>query len=142
MTVKINAQLLGIKKPIKLEETNKLMKKVLKVQIDTNKAQNIDIEDQIPDGIDEDDAEALRGDLGYVAFLESNLKIQEINETFLIDVLHLDEKQQDLLDKATIDDTNTLIQEVIMKVLHLDQIIDNDTSDEDDSEPSNARTDA
>lgn len=130
MTVKIDAKVLGIKKPIEVNETNKVMKKTLKVQIEQEKLTQIDTDDKT-------DAEL------YMLFLENQLASQDLELDYLTTVLHLTSAQQEKLEDLSTDETDDLFGQVLQKVMHIDVDTKSDGDDEDeDATPSNTAGDA
>lgn len=110
MAVKINAKILGINKPIEVKESNRNLKLAMKLQIKF--AQNSEI--------DSDDA------MESIAGL---LEIEEATTEFISTVLRLNEKQQESLEDLDQEETGELLQEVLSKLLHLDEV------EEDEGEP-------
>lgn len=120
MTVKIDAKVLGIKKPIEVNETNKNLKKTLKVQIKLEKLSKID-------------AENMSNEEAYDAFLNGKLEATDATIEFIADILKLTEPQADKLEDIEPDETDELFGQIIQKIMHID-----DEDGEDDSDtPSN-----
>lgn len=111
MAVKINAKILGINKPIEVKESNRNLKLAMKLQIKFAKNSEIDSDDAL---------ESING----------LLEIEEATTEFISTVLRLNEKQQEELEDLDQEETGDLLQEVLSKLLHLDE-----TEDEDNGEP-------
>lgn len=120
MTVKINAKDLGIRKPVEVNETNKNIKKTLKVQMKLEALGNID-------------AENMTDEEAYSVFLKNQYEANEATTEYIADMLRLSESQIDKLEDLDSDKTDELFAQIIQKVMHIDQIVD---GDEDDSTPS------
>lgn len=120
MTVKINAKDLGIRKLVEVNETNKNIKKTLKVQMKLEALSNIDAEDM-------NDEEA------YVLFLKNQYEASEATTEYIADMLRLSEAQIDKLEDLDSDKTDELFAQIVQKIMHIDQIVD---GDEDDDTPS------
>lgn len=120
MTVKINAKVLGIKKPIEVNETNKNIKKTLKVQIKLEKLSKID-------------AENMTNEEAYDAFLNGKLEATDATIEFIADILRLTEPQTDKLEDLESDDTDELFGQIIQKIMHID---DEDGADDSDTPSS------
>lgn len=120
MTVKINAKVLGIKKPIEVNETNKNIKKTLKVQIKLEKLGKID-------------AENMTNEEAYDAFLNGKLEATDATIEFIADILRLTEPQTDKLEDLESDDTDELFGQIIQKIMHID---DEDGADDSDTPSS------
>ncbi|AUV59864.1 tail protein [Lactobacillus phage Nyseid] len=116
MTVKIDAKVLGIKKPIEVNETNKNLKKTLKVQIKLEKLSKID-------------AENMSNEEAYDAFLNGKLEATDATIEFIADILKLTEPQADKLEDIEPDETDELFGQIIQKIMHID-----DEDGEDDSD--------
>ncbi|ALY06838.1 tail protein [Lactobacillus phage SA-C12] len=116
MTVKIDAKVLGIKKPIEVNETNKNLKKTLKVQIKLEKLSKID-------------AENMSNEEAYDAFLSGKLEATDATIEFIADILKLTEPQADKLEDIEPDETDELFGQIIQKIMHID-----DEDGEDDSD--------
>lgn len=101
MTVKIDGSALGINKLIKIEETGKLMKDTLKLQIFLVKPVEAEDED------------------AYLAYLENSLKTQEVMEEYVINTLGLTEAQSKKVENLSADDLGTLVSDITKGVLHL-----------------------
>ena len=120
MTVKIDAKVLGIKKPIEVNETNKNIKKTLKVQIKLEKLSKID-------------AENMTNEEAYDAFLNGKLETTDATIEFIADILRLTEPQTDKLEDLESDDTDELFGQIIQKIMHID---DEDGADDSDTPSS------
>ena len=120
MTVKIDAKVLGIKKPIEVNETNKNIKKTLKVQIKLEKLSKID-------------AENMTNEEAYDAFLNGKLEATDATIEFIADILRLTEPQTDKLEDLESDDTDELFGQIIQKIMHID---DEDGADDSDTPSS------
>lgn len=116
MTVKIDAKVLGIKKPVEVNETNKNLKKTLKVQIKLEKLSKID-------------AENMSNEEAYDAFLNGKLEATDATIEFIADILKLTEPQADKLEDIEPDETDELFGQIIQKIMHID-----DEDGEDDSD--------
>lgn len=120
MTVKIDAKVLGIKKPIEVNETNKNIKKTLKVQIQLEKLSKID-------------AENMTNEEAYDAFLNGKLEATDATIEFIADILRLTEPQADKLEDLESDETDELFGQIIQKIMHID---DEDGADDSDTPSS------
>ena len=120
MTVKIDAKVLGIKKPIEVNETNKNIKKTLKVQIRLEKLSKID-------------AENMTNEEAYDAFLNGKLEATDATIEFIADILRLTEPQADKLEDLESDETDELFGQIIQKIMHID---DEDGADDSDTPSS------
>ena len=123
MTVKIDAKVLGIKKPIEVNETNKNIKKTLKVQIQLEKLSKID-------------AENMTNEEAYDAFLNGKLEATDATIEFIADILRLTEPQADKLEDLESDETDELFGQIIQKIMHID-----DEGGADDSDTPSSSTD-
>lgn len=120
MTVKINAKDLGIRKPVEVNETNKNIKKTLKVQMKLEAFGNID-------------AESMTDEEAYSTFIKNQYEANEATTEYIADLLHLSESQIDKLEDLESSKTDELFAQIVQKIMHIDQIVD---GDEDDGTPS------
>lgn len=100
MTVKIDAKILGIKRPVEVKETGRVMKETLKLQISLGKPK--------PE------------DMSFQEFMEDSLKTQEIMEEYVISTLRLTDAQAEKLDDLEGEQLGELIGKITAAVLHFD----------------------
>lgn len=121
MTVKIDAKVLGLKKPIEVNETNKNIKKTLRVQMDSDKLTTIE-------------TEGLTDEETYAAFVEARFDSNELMLNYISDILRLTDAQIDRLEDLEEEPTSELFGQILAKMMHLDDVVEDA---EDDGTPSN-----
>jgi len=109
MAVKIDASILGIKRPIEVKESGRNMKKTLKLQLLLNKQ----------------DTEST-----FVEFAEAQLKTQEAMEDYVISVLKLTDAQAEKLEDLDSEEFGGLIGRISAAILHFD-MTDKEVEEED-----------
>lgn len=121
MTVKIDAKVLGLKKPIEVNETNKNIKKTLRVQMDSDKLTTIE-------------TEGLTDEETYAAFVEARFDSNELMLNYISDILRLTDAQIDRLEDLEEEPTSEFFGQILAKMMHLDDVVEDA---EDDGTPSN-----
>lgn len=101
MTVKIDATALGIKRPVEVEETGKVMKQTLRLQMALTKPIDVEAED------------------AYQQFLLNSLETEEKMEEYVKDILHLTPTQSDKVELLSADDLGGLVSQITAEILHL-----------------------
>lgn len=114
MSVKVDASVLGIKKPVELKESNRNIKATLKLQVLLNKLSK------------------LNEDTTYEEYLDMSIKIQEETQDYIVNMLKLSDQQQEKLEDLEQEETGALITSIVEKILHLDEAV----KEEDDPEAS------
>lgn len=126
MTVKINAKALGIKAPIDVKESTKNIKKTLKLQLAiqglmaTPKAKIKlpgDAEPTKEEKEAQETAEAKHN-------IENQIELFDLQIGFISDILRLDAKHKSALDDLEADPLNDLLQQIVAKILHIEDSVD------------------
>lgn len=102
MTVKIDASVLGIRRPVQVKETTRNLKATLKLQIALNK--DVDVS----------------GDAGWEEYLEESLKSQESLIDYVVNTLKLTDAQAEKLEDLEGVELGELVGQITAAILHFD----------------------